>query len=543
MDIQKIFLLIAIFLTILLLWNKWEITQTVDENGNIINQTSVVVSDTPQQSEDVPSATVDTADISTPKMEADLSHGPYTTVTTDLLNVEISHKGGTIQSAYLNKYPNEFGSEDKFQLLSNQPGSAFHAQSGLLPDKEMPTHNDNYTSTQSSYALGNASELTVPLTWTGENGVIVTKNFHFKPNSYIIEIDYEVQNNSDNNINVGSYTQLSRDMMPDSSGFMMQNYTGGVVYLNNEDNDGVFEKIDFEDFDSTPKTYSIGGWSSIIQHYFFTAWIPKADERNTYSTRTRQNKHLLAAVAPNVVVARNEKITLGSNQLYVGPKEHMRLEELAPGLDKTVDYGILYIVAKPLSEFLHWINRYISNWALSIVALTILIKLAFYKLSEKSYRSMAGMKKLAPRLQKIKETYGDDKQKVGKKTMELYKQEKVNPAAGCLPILVQIPVFIAMYWVLQEMVELRHTPFLYLPDLSSKDPFFILPLIMGASMWFQQKLNPPPADPMQAKIMMMLPVIFTIFFLWFPAGLVLYWVTNNLLSIAQQMFINKRINS
>ena len=541
MDTQKIFLLIAIFLTVLLLWNKWEVEQTVDENGNIINQTSIV-SDTPEQSEDVPSATVNVEQASTPSMDVSLPQGPYTTVTTDLLTVEISHKGGTIQSAYLNKYPNELGSEDKLQLLSNLPGATFHAQSGLLPDKEMPTHNDNYSSSQSSYALGNASELTVPLTWTGANGVIVTKNFHFKPDSYIVEIDYEVQNNSDGAINVGSYTQLSRSMMPSTSGFMSQNYTGGAIYINNEDNEGVFEKIDFEDFDSEPKTSSIGGWTSIIQHYFFTAWIPSANDRHSFSTRTRQDRHLLATVSPNVVIAPGEQTTLASNQLYVGPKEHMRLEELAPGLDKTVDYGVLYIVAKPLSEFLHWINSFIGSWALSIVAVTFLIKLAFYKLSEKSYRSMAGMKKLAPRLQKIKETYGDDKQKVGKKTMELYKQEKVNPAAGCLPILVQIPVFISMYWVLQEMVELRHTAFLYLPDLSSKDPFFILPLIMGASMWFQQRLNPPPADPMQAKIMMMLPIIFTVFFLWFPAGLVLYWVTNNLLSIGQQMFINKRIN-
>jgi YidC/Oxa1 family membrane protein insertase len=241
-------------------------------------------------------------------------------------------------------------------------------------------------------------------------------------------------------------------------------------------------------------------------------------------------------------IAPGNQVTLTSSQLYIGPKEHARLELLSPGLDRTVDYGFLYIVAKPLSVVLHWINGFIGNWALSIIAITFLIKLAFYKLSEKSYRSMAGMKKLAPRLQKIKETYGDDKQKIGKKTMELYKQEKVNPAAGCLPILVQIPVFISIYWVLIEMVELRQFSFLYLPDLSSRDPFFILPLIMGASMWFQQRLNPPPADPMQAKIMMMLPIIFTIFFLWFPAGLVIYWVTNNLLSIAQQVFINKRIN-
>jgi len=321
--------------------------------------------------------------------------------------------------------------------------------------------------------------------------------------------------------------------------FGMRAYSGAATYNDEE----IFEKIDFEDFDSSPKMVSKGGWAAMLQHYFFTAWIPNENEIHTYSTKSSNDKYLLTTVNPGLKIAPGNQATLSNNQLYIGPKEHARLELLAPGLDKTVDYGILYIVAKPLSVVLHWINGYIVNWALSIVALTFLIKLAFYKLSEKSFRSMAGMKKLAPRLQKIKETYEGDKQKIGKKTMELYKKEKINPAAGCLPILVQIPVFISIYWVLIEMVELRQTPFLYIPDLSMKDPYFILPLIMGASMWFQQRLNPPPADPMQARIMMMLPFVFTIFFLWFPAGLVLYWVTNNLLSIAQQIYINKKINS
>jgi YidC/Oxa1 family membrane protein insertase len=331
-----------------------------------------------------------------------------------------------------------------------------------------------------------------------------------------------------------------RDSVDDSGGFAigMRAYSGGAIYNDEE----IFEKIDFEDFDSTPRTVSKGGWAAMLQHYFFTAWIPNENEKHTYSTKSSNDKYLLTTVNPSYRIAPGNQVTLSNNQLYIGPKEHARLELLAPGLDRTVDYGFLYIVAKPLSVVLHWINGFIGSWALSIVALTLLIKLAFYKLSEKSFRSMAGMKKLAPRLQKIKETYEGDKQKIGKKTMELYKKEKINPAAGCLPILVQIPVFISVYWVLIELVELRQTPFLYLPDLSMKDPYFILPLIMGASMWFQQRLNPPPADPMQARIMMMLPFVFTIFFFWFPAGLVLYWVTNNVLSIAQQQYINKKIN-
>ena len=548
MNTQKIFLFIAIFLTIFILWDKWELTQSTDENGNTITQTNIVAVDSQDAAIDVPSPSdvpnvASTVSIdTTPIIDNSFTQGTFTTVVTDLLTVEISHKGGTIINAYLNEYPKELKSEEKFQLLSNSPDRIFHAQSGLIPAEQMPTHQSEYTSERQEYFLQGNSELIVPLIWRGDNGVVVTKNYHFKPDSYIVEVDYLISNNSNTDQIVSSYTQLSHGSEEESGGgFMMgmQNFSGGATYNDEE----IFEKIDFEDFDSSPKTTSIGGWAAMIQHYFFAAWIPNDDEKHTYSTKSSRGKYLLTTVNPSSKIAAGTTASLGKNQLYIGPKEHVRLELLAPGLDKTVDYGWLFIIAKPVAIFLHWIYSFIGNWALSIIVLTLIIKLAFYKLSEKSFRSMAGMKKLAPRLQKIKETYKDDKQKIGKKTMELYKSEKINPAAGCLPILVQIPVFISIYWVLIEMVELRQTPFLYLPDLSMKDPYFILPLIMGASMWFQQRLNPPPADPIQAKIMMMLPVVFTVFFLWFPSGLVLYWVTNNILSITQQVYINKKINS
>ena len=546
MNTQKIFLFIAIFLTIFILWDKWEITKSTDENGNTVTQSAIVGIDTPSETNDVPiaaevPATENTfTEVSTPTIDDSNISGSYTTVVTDLLTVQISNKGGTIISAFLNDYPEELNSDQNFQLLSNSPESVFHAQSGLIPADQMPTHQSVYSSERQEYFLQNNSELIVPLSWKGDNGIEVTKYFYFKPNSYIIEVDYQIRNNSSTDQNVSSYTQLVHGPTIESSGMAMgmQNFSGGATYNDEE----VFEKIDFEDFDSTPKTSSIGGWAAMIQHYFFTAWIPNDAQKHIYSTKSSRGNFLLTTVNPSASVAAGATINLEKNQLYVGPKEHVRLEELAPGLDKTVDYGFLFIVAKPLSVFLHWIYSFVGDWAISIVLLTLSIKLAFYKLSEKSFRSMAGMKKLAPRLQKIKETYEGDKQKIGKKTMELYRSEKINPAAGCLPILVQIPVFISVYWVLIEMVELRMTPFLYLPDLAMKDPYFILPLIMGASMWFQQRLNPPPADPIQAKIMMMLPVVFTVFFLWFPSGLVLYLVTNNVLSIAQQMYINKKIN-
>ena len=547
MNTQKIFLFIAIFLTIFILWDKWELTQSTDENGNIITQTNIIVLD-PQDAtidvpvaSDVPNVASTMTEDTTPIIDNSSAQSTFTTVVTDLLTVEISHKGGTIINAYLNKYPKALKSEEKFQLLNNSPNKLFHAQSGLIPADKMPTHQSEYTAERQEYFLQGNSELIVPLIWKGDNGIVVSKNYHFKPDSYIIEVDYQISNNSNTDQIASSYTQLSHGSEEESSGgFMMgmQNFNGGATFNDEE----IFEKIDFEDFDSSAKTTSIGGWAAMIQHYFFAAWIPNDDEKHTYSTKSSRGNYLLTTVNPSSKIAAGTTVNLGKNQLYIGPKEHVRLELLAPGLDKTVDYGWLFIIAKPVAIFLHWIYSFIGNWAISIILLTLAIKLAFYKLSEKSFRSMAGMKKLAPRLQKIKETYEGDKQKIGKKTMELYKAEKINPAAGCLPILVQIPVFISVYWVLIEMVELRQTPFLYLPDLAAKDPYFILPLIMGASMWFQQRLNPPPADPIQAKIMMMLPVVFTVFFLWFPSGLVLYWVTNNVLSIAQQVFINKKIN-
>ena len=544
MDNQKLFLVIAIGLTVFLLWDQWEVKQTTDANGNTISQTSIAAFESDSQSSDVPSAAISTSTASSSvptNVSEPTTQSAFTTVTTDLLTVEISNRGGTIQSAYLNTYDNELNSEPKFQLLSNSSSNMFQAQSGLWPTEQLPDEHAEYSSERQRYFLGDSNELIVPLTWRGDNGSVVTKNYRFRPDSYTIAVDYVVTNNSDNPISAGTYTRLSRSAVEGGSSLMMQNFAGGAFYLKNAEDDGVFEKFDFDEFDEQPaKTISTGGWAAMIQHYFFAAWIPDPNISSTYTAKTEQGKYILTTVNPSVVIAPGTQAVLVSNELYAGPKEHDRLENLVEGLDKTVDYSFLYIFAKPLSTFLHWIYSYINSWGLAIILVTITIKLAFYKLSEKSYRSMAGMRKLAPRLAKIKETYGDDKQKIGKKTMELYKKEKVNPAAGCLPILVQIPVFISMYWVLQEMVELRHTAFFYLPDLSAKDPYFIMPLIMGASMWFQQRLNPPPADPMQAKIMMMLPIIFTVFFLFFPAGLVLYWVTNNLLSIAQQMFINKR---
>ena len=325
---------------------------------------------------------------------------------------------------------------------------------------------------------------------------------------------------------------------------LLYTYTGSVYY--NEE--AKFEKVDFDEMeDNRLSVDSKGGWIAMIQHYFLSAWVPVQDA--DYRIYTLSNVKVNPATytvgqlsATRVVAAGGD--TEFSSQLFVGPKLVNRLEEIAPGLDLTVDYGVLTFLSKPLYWLLSWYHGFVGNWGVAIILLTFTIKAVFYKLSETSYRSMAKMRKVSPRLKTLKERYGDDRQKMNQAMMELYKTEKINPMGGCLPILVQIPVFIALYWALLESVDLRQAPFFFwIEDLSVKDPFFVLPLLMGISMIIQQKLNPPPPDPIQAKVMMALPFVFTIFFAFFPAGLVLYWVVNNVLSITQQYIITKRIEA
>jgi YidC/Oxa1 family membrane protein insertase len=536
MNNQKLFLSIAIFLTVFLLWDKWKITNTVDANGNVVRKSEIIL-DTPAQNVDVPTLNTQGPELDLPTPNLTQKHD-FTTVTTDLLTVEISHKGGTIQNTLLNAFPVEIGSKDKFQLLSANPNALFQAQSGLASrDNLLPTHLSDFSSINKNYQLS-ADKLVVPLTWQGKDGIQVTKNFHFKRGSYVVGVDYQITNNSNQSIPVKPYVRLSRHAI-DQSSIMMPTFTGGIVY---DKATHSVKKNDFEDWDEFGKQQAQGGWMAMVQQYFMAAWIPNQSQSQNFSASNSNSIYKLTNANQQTNVAANSSATLELNQLYVGPKEHDKIEKIAKGLNYTLDYSWLDILADPLSWGIHKINNFVGSWGWSIIIITLLIKLAFYPLSEKSYRSMAGMRKLAPRLAKLKEVYGDDKQKMGQKTMELYRKEKINPASGCLPIMVQIPVFIAFYWMLLDTVELRQTAFWWMSDLSAMDPYYILPVIMGISMFVQQKLNPPPPDPMQAKIMMTLPFLFTVMFLWFPSGLVLYWVFNNVLSIAQQYTINKRIN-
>jgi YidC/Oxa1 family membrane protein insertase len=466
------------------------------------------------------------------------------TVETDVLRVEISTRGGTIQSLWLRDYAQTADQpEQHFQLLKPQPPNMFIVQSGLLGGGNiaLPNHKARFEAEQREYSLTpDADDLTVTLRWSDASGVEVVKRYRFERESYLIHAEQEIVNNTDAAIAVRNYDQLQRTELydPQKSSFI-HTYTGGVYY----GPETKYKKESFDDMAKRPLEITIAdGWIAMIQHYFMAAWLPPPGTEQTFYTKVVDGeRYLIGTYSPSVTIAPGASYVFAS-RMFAGPKLQDRLAEYAPGLELTVDYGWLTIIAEPIFWLLNKIHSVVGNWGWSIIILTILIKAAFYKLSEASYKSMANMKKLAPRMQALKDRYGDDKERMNQAMMEMYKKEKINPLGGCLPILVQIPVFIALYWVLLESVELRHAPFiLWLDNLTEPDPYYVLPLIMGVSMFIQQKLNPPPPDPIQAKVLMALPFVFTVFFAFFPSGLVLYWTVNQLLSIAQQWHITRNI--
>ncbi|WPL19954.1 Oxa1Ec [Thiorhodovibrio winogradskyi] len=467
---------------------------------------------------------------------------------TDVLKAEISPQGGTIENLWLLNYSvTAEKPEVKFQLLKAEAPNMFIVQSGLLgqPQSEFPTHETHFTPEAKHYQLETGQdELIVTLRWRGDSGIEVVKTYSFTRGEYLIEVSQEIYNPTDTVLNLRGYQQLQRTELndPHKTKFVAT-YTGGVYY----GPEIKYKKEDFKEMVKHPLDTKItGGWIAMIQHYFLGAWIPPADMPQTFYTKviakdSPEPRYIIGQYSSAIAVAPGDRYIF-QDKLFVGPKLPDQLSRVAPGLQLAVDYGWLTILAEPIHWLLSWIYKLVGNWGWSIILLTILIKAAFYKLSETSYKSMAHMRKLTPRMKALKDRYGDDKERLNQAMMELYKKEKINPLGGCLPILIQIPVFIALYWVLLESVELRHAPFIFwLDNLTSPDPYYILPLIMGVSMFVQQKLNPPPPDPMQEKIMLSLPVVFTVFFAFFPSGLVLYWTVNNLLSIAQQWYITRSI--
>lgn len=468
------------------------------------------------------------------------------TVHTDVLQVAIDLQGGDIVELALPEHLEDIDAPDQpFVLLEQNERRIYVAQSGLIGpngiDSESRAH---FTATQSRYELEpGADELQVDLMWQNAQGLSVTKRFTLRRGDYLMTVGYIVDNQTGERWQGNLFGQIKRDSSKpstvDSSGMGLQPFLGAAITQPDER----FTKFTFKDMQEEPFREQLpGGWIAMIQHYFLSAWIPAADQSHTYSTRvTASGFNIAGFTSPALVVDSGEQGAVSAG-FYAGPKDQYRLAEISPYLDLSVDYGWLWWIAQPLFWLLIKIHSFVGNWGVAIILLTVLIKTVFFKLSATSYRSMANMRRVAPKMQDIREQHADDKAKQSQAMMELYRKEKINPMGGCLPVLVQMPVFISLYWVLMESVELRHSPFfLWIEDLSVMDPYFVLPLLMGASMWFMQKLNPPPPDPMQAKIMQWLPVIFTFFFLWFPAGLVLYWVVNNLLSMAQQYVITRQI--
>ena len=565
MDFRRALLSIALGLLLLLIWQAWVDYDNQKNQPQQVStapaaeqtQTTSVVPDTPESVPDVPAtsapaAPADQVQVETPTLKSSvLESDSRISVTTDLLQIEIDTHGGDLRVVNLSAYPVELDTpEIPFELINEHADGMLIAQSGLIGSEEYPNHRTRYTKEQDTYRLTpDQNQIEVPLHYESADGVRYTKLYTFYRDSYLIDITYSIVNSSTQPWAGYIYGQyLSTENTTSKGGFLffqaLPSYRGAAIYTPDEK----YEKIDYGEIrDESLKLETPSGWVAMLQHYFVTAWLPQNEGPIQLYTKAlapnspqpRYQAGYLALTPTQIPAGASAEI---DTQIYVGPKEQSRIRDPAEGLILTVDYGWLTPVSSPLFWILQKINDFVGNWGWSIILLTLLVKLVFYPLSAASYKSMAKMKKLQPRLKTLKERYGDDKQKLNQEMMQIYKKDKINPLGGCLPILIQIPVFIALYWVLRESVELRQAPFaLWLQDLSRADPFYVLPVLMGASMFAQQLLNPTPLDALQKNIMMSLPIVFTIFFLWFPSGLVLYWLVNNVLSIAQQWYITKRI--
>ncbi len=548
MDWQKNLLIAAILATLLMLvirWHEFQ-EQTPAASTPTVSNSVTPAAETGSVSNEIPTSTSATPAVQ--PEDTGLALAKLVTVKTDSLDITINPLGGDIVRVALPRHFAKLDTPDQpFVLLDNRDGHTYVAQSGLIGTNGTDTATGArpfFNVEKTEYQLvDNENQLVVDLTLQ-QGDVNIIKRFTFKRGEYLVDIEYVVDNKSTSSWSAQIYGQIKRDSQNfvKVSALEMNPFLGAAINTTEEN----YKKMTFADIAETEfKTSKQGGWLAMVQHYFISAWIPDANSNNTYHLRKLGDKdlYLLGFIGQPLEVAPG---TQGSAKVsfYAGPKDTERLEQISPYLDLTVDYGWLWWVAKPLFWLLKFIHEYVGNWGLAIIGLTIIVKAAFFNLSAASYRSMAKMRKLAPKMAEMKERYGDDRQKMSQEMMKLYKTEKVNPLGGCLPLLIQMPVFLALYWVLMESVELRHSPFYFwIQDLSIKDPYFVLPIIYGITMWFMQKLNPQPTDPMQARVMQMLPLIFTFMFLWFPAGLVLYWVTNNTLSIIQQYIITKQIEN
>jgi YidC/Oxa1 family membrane protein insertase len=531
MESQRSFLLIGLAMVGFLLWQQWQLDYGPQPIAPITSVQTSTELDMPS-SEDVPAASSDG-----PTMVAKASSGgEIISVVTDTLIISIDTKGGDVVSADLAKFPLEEGSSESYSLLRPSGDKLFIAQSGLIgrdgtDSKVRPT----YTVAKDSYFLEGDS-LTVPLELVTPGGLQVTKNFTFTRDSHKVDVSYIIKNNTSDPKQVQQFAQLKQSMLEQEGSMFMPIYRGGA-FGTEED---IYEKYAFDDMaDNNLKETTAAGWVAMIEHYFVSAWVPPQDQNNKLFSRIlQQTNGVIGFTGQSVTIQAGETAQINSI-LYLGPKDQDTLAGIARGLDLTVDYGFLFMISQPLFSFLQFIQSLVGNWGFAIILITIVVKGAMYPLTKKQYESMAKMRALKPKMDALKERFGDDKQKMQKAMMEMYKKDKVNPMGGCFPLLLQMPIFLALYWVLLESVELRHADFIFwITDLSAKDPFFVLPVLTGLSMYLLQKLQPMTmTDPMQQKIMQFMPVAMSLFFFIFPAGLVLYWLISNVITLIQAKII------
>lgn len=531
MESQRTFLFIGLMLVSFLLFQEWNNDYNapkVDPSAN----TQTLQTNSPDSDDYVPSST--DGELPTAATTAKRS---VIEITTDVFKVKIDTRGGDIVEANLLQYEDKKDSGIPYMLLGVLDGNQYFSQSGLIglngPDASAEGR-PVYHTEQKTFAL-TGDELRVPLTFTDSKGITFTKTYVFKKGEYDVALEYTVNNTTAEPIQVQLYTQVKRTVQEKGS-LVDQTYLGAAYGSSDEK----YEKYSFSDMaDKNLSINTQGGYIAFIQHYFVSAWVPSQEQQNTlYSLIAKGNAAIIGAKGEPVNVQANQQATLGATY-YMGPKESDKLAALHPNLDLTVDYGWLWFISQPLFVLLKWLHGILGNWGVAIIAITIIIKSLMYPLTKAQYTSMAKMRALQPKMAALKEKYGDDRQKFGQATMEMYRKEKVNPMGGCLPILLQMPIFLALFYVFLESTELRHAEFvLWLTDLSAMDPYYVLPVLFGVSMFVTQKLQPMTVqDPMQQKMMTFMPVIFSVFFLWFPSGLVLYWLVSNLISIAQMLII------
>jgi YidC/Oxa1 family membrane protein insertase len=531
MDFKRLFLFLIFSFSALLLWDGWQRYQ------HPVALATPTVTAPAEKSAGTPSLTSEThaADIGKDGGSAANTQGKKIVVRTDNLLVELNTLGGDIRRVELLQHKDAIDKNRTFVLLQQQENHTYIAQTGLIGEG-LPTHNSLFTTDSDNYNLADGADtLTVRLVASPS----VSKVLTFHRGSYVIDVGYEIENQGLAPLSASSYFQLVRDEgAPAGDSKLVPTYTGPAVYTDQEK----FQKVEFSSIEKNKTSYpknTDSGWIGILQHYFVAAWLPaEKTKRENYTKSLGNKQYSIGTILPVATIAPGQKGSISAS-LYVGPATS-KLDSIAPGLGLTVDYGWLTIIATPLFWLLTQIQGWVHNWGAAIIVLTLLIKLAFFPLSAASYRSMARMRLVAPKLEKIKQQYSDDREKLNRAMMELYKTEKINPLGGCLPMLIQIPVFISLYWAILSSVELRHAPFIgWITDLSAADPYYVLPAIMGISMLIQSKLSPAPPDPLQAKLMQLMPVIFSVVFFFFPAGLVLYSVVNNVLSITQQWYITR----